>query len=184
MTFGVFSMGDKLSINLLGDKGKGTLDTVLDWAMYIGRLLVILTETIALIVFASRFSLDRKIVDLSDEIKKNQALVAYFKQGEDTYRKVHNKLDVSQTNVASSSATVSLFEKIIQQTNQQVNLTNFTISSSTMSLSIEASSVAVLASFMTELKQLPQIASLSIDTIENRTSSAIIVVTISGQLQR
>ena len=60
------------SINLLSTKDKSTADIFLFWALYIGRLLVIITEVIALFVFLSRFSIDRKLIDYSDSIKKQQ----------------------------------------------------------------------------------------------------------------
>jgi hypothetical protein len=49
---------DQISINLLDNKGKSFTEQFLDWALAIGRLLIIVTETVALAAFLYRFSID------------------------------------------------------------------------------------------------------------------------------
>jgi len=45
------------------------------WAIGVGRTIIILTNTFVLIVFLSRFSLDTKLADLSEEISVKQAVL-------------------------------------------------------------------------------------------------------------
>ena len=64
-------MSDPISINLVKSRKPHFLDRFITWALNAGRLLVIITETVALSAFLFRFGLDREIVDLNDKIKQN-----------------------------------------------------------------------------------------------------------------
>ncbi len=81
----------KRVINLLPNKGDSLLDQFLSWALNIGRLLVIITETLALSVFLFRFSLDVQIIDLHDKIKAASRVVENFKESEETFSKPSGK---------------------------------------------------------------------------------------------
>ncbi len=175
---------EHLSINLLDDKEKKISDTVLDWAIYIGRLLVILTEAIALYVFASRFTLDRKLVDLHDEIKKNQAFVGYMQGREETYRRIHEKLKLNKTADDKNARTVALFEEIMHETNKDISIMNFSLSPSSMAVTLQVRSLQPLSEFTNKLKQHPDILSVNVEKIENKTSSAVIVVSYTAKLRQ
>lgn len=170
-----------LSINLIGEKGKTTYDVVLEWMLYIGRLLVILTETIALIVFASRFYLDRRLIDLNDEIKNNQTIVSYFTQ-EQEYRKIEKKLAISKSNNSYSSTIYNLLEKILTKTDNQITIETLNLNKKTLTISAQAQSSALLNSLVQQLKTYPEIKTINVDKVENRTSNAVILITISAQL--
>ena len=66
-------------INLMPNRGDTVLIQFLNWALTIGRLLIILVETLALGTFLYRFSLDMQIVDLKDKIKVQRAFVTAYK---------------------------------------------------------------------------------------------------------
>jgi hypothetical protein len=172
------------SINLLGDKGRRASDILLEWALYIGRMLVILTETIALIVFVSRFSLDRRLIDLNDTIKNQQAFVVHFKQGEETFRNTQLKLAVSRINTASSSAVVNLFNEIIEKTDNQLTLTAINVSPSSMTVTAQASSADILSSFTQQIKLHPLVTSVSVDKVASKPKSSLVSITVTAQLRR
>ena len=172
------------SINLLGDKGKSTSDILLLWALYIGRLLVILTETLALIVFLSRFSIDRKLIDYSDSIKKQQALVEFFKEGEEAYRKAQLKLSISKINIASSSATVNFFDELMRKSNNEITFSSLSVTPTTLSVTAQASTADILAVFTNQLKEHPLVTTVSVDKVESKPKSALISITLSAQLKR
>jgi hypothetical protein len=172
------------SINLLGEKGKRTSDIILMWALYIGRLMVILTEVVALIVFLSRFSIDRKLIDLSDSIKLQVKYVELFKNGEETYRRTHLKLNVSQSNIASTAAVTNLYEDLMKKTNSQLNYSSLVVSPSKIIVTAWSPSADILAAFTQELKELPIVSSLSIDRVDSKPKSALISVTITAELQQ
>ena len=171
------------SINLLSSKGKNTTDVFLFWALYVGRLLIISTEAVALFVFLSRFSIDRKLIDHSDNIKKQQALVEFFKDGEEKYRATQLKLSISKSSTSSSSASIQLFDELMQQANTQINFNALSVTSSSMTVTATSSVADVLANFVTQLKNHPRVVSLNVDKVESKPKNAVISITLTAQLK-
>lgn len=171
------------SINLLSSKGKNTTDVFLFWALYVGRLLIIITEAVALFVFLSRFSIDRKLIDHSDNIKKQQALVEFFKDGEKKYRATQLKLAISKSSTSSSSASIQLFDELMQQANTQINFNTLSVTPSSMTVTATSSVADVLAHFVTQLKNHPRVVSLNVDKVESKPKSAVISITLTAQLK-
>ncbi len=173
-----------LSINLLDNKGKKFVDQFLDWAIAIGRLLIIITETVALAAFLYRFSIDRQLVDLNDEIKKSETIVAYFKSGEDSYRHTQTKLAISKKQLTGGRENADFFQTMMQLSeNYEVSYTNLSISDNIMQLAVQASSAKTLANFLDGLKNQKRVNSISIDKVENRPSTGIIIITVSVPLK-
>ena len=63
-------------INLLPSKELGFSEKVLNWALTFGRYIIIGTEIVVLVVFLSRFKLDRDRIDLKDSITEKQKILA------------------------------------------------------------------------------------------------------------
>lgn len=174
---------EKSQINLIGNKGKKTSDILLVWAIYIGRLLIILTETIALIVFLSRFSIDRKLIDYNDNIENQQATVNSFGEREGVFRNVHLRLKISKINIASTSATVNLFSEILSKADNDIDFSALSITPSALAITAQASTVESLAQLTQQIKSHPSVSSLSIDRVESRPKSAIFSITLNAQLK-
>ncbi|MDE2025485.1 MAG: hypothetical protein KGJ07_03255, partial [Patescibacteria group bacterium] len=79
-------MSANTTINLVRGRRPRVLDQFVGWALTIGRVVVILTELIALGAFLYRFGLDRQLVDLHDKIAQEQSIVDLLKQNENSYR--------------------------------------------------------------------------------------------------
>jgi len=64
-------------INLLGqeDLKHTPQGRIIGWALTYGRYIMIGTEIVVLLAFIARFSLDRKLTDLKEEISQNQAIL-------------------------------------------------------------------------------------------------------------
>lgn len=172
------------TINLLPKKGHGFVDQFLSWALNIGRLLIILTETLALSVFIYRFSLDMKIVDLRDEIKQESAIVAQFKDPEATYRDLQARLSLSKEHGDDAGHTQTTFKDIIELGRGKITFNNLTVSEESVKIEAQAPNTAFLSAFINSLKNYPGIASVNIDGIENKTSSALIQINITAKLRK
>jgi len=79
-------------INLVKGKHKSFFDRFLAWALSAGRVIIIVTEIIALSAFLYRFSLDREIIDLRDNTKQEQKILELFKEQEKTFRNLQERL--------------------------------------------------------------------------------------------
>lgn len=174
---------DKNTINLLPNKDEGLLTQFLAWSLTVGRLLIILTETIALGTFLYRFGLDMKIVDLHDQIKSNSFIVKSFQPAETTYRSVQSRLAAAKKIDKLSTETPAIFQTIINMARGKITFQNLLVSSDLLRIQVQASSVNDLAFFVESLKAYPAIQSMSIDTVQDKTSKAAISIGITAYLK-
>ena len=84
----------EVSINLIGEEEMEhtPIGRIVTWAVTYGRYIMIGTEIIVLLAFISRFSLDRKLTDLNDEISQKQAIIEANADFEQEFRNVQNQI--------------------------------------------------------------------------------------------
>ncbi len=178
-------MAEKIkSINLLPNKGGGLFDQFLTWALTIGRLLIILTETLALGTFLYRFSIDMRIIDLHDLIKNQSIIVEQFKNTEETSRNLHARLAFAKELEKESDKTPNILSAIIDMGSGTITFKNILISESAAKIEVQAPSSGVLNVFINKLKIHPEVTSVQIDSIENKASSANIRMSITADLKQ
>jgi len=87
------------AINLIGEEEMEhtPVGRIVTWAVTYGRYIMIGTEIIVLLAFISRFSLDRKLTDLNDEVSQKQAIIDANRDFETEFRTVQDKLTKVQT---------------------------------------------------------------------------------------
>ncbi len=68
---------NRTTINLLSQEGSANSpwNRIMNWITTYGRYIMITTELIVLAAFASRFSLDRKLTDLKENIMEKQEIL-------------------------------------------------------------------------------------------------------------
>ena len=162
------------SINLYRGRGVNFFDKFIKWALTGGRMIVVLTEIIALSAFLYRFSLDRKIVDLNDKIKQKQTIAKYLKNEEDKYRSLQNRLLISSAYENSAGENVKLLKEIIELNPKGMTLNSIAFSPEYARIDANFSSVTSLTSLIKTLRNHPKISVVSLDKIENKTSIATI----------
>lgn len=176
-------MTKQLSINLLKKKGTPSLDVFIKWAITGGRFLVILTETIALGAFLYRFTLDRQIIDLHDKIKAKSVIVESFKEQENDYRQLQERLLQAKQLNTDVTFVPDLLNDITTLA-QKNNIAIKTISVSDLSIHIEliAFDVRNLRSFVAGLQDKKELSEISIDRIENKSTTAQIAAVVSSEV--
>jgi len=170
-------------INLLPNKGEGLVTQFLSWALSIGRLLIILTETLALGTFVYRFGLDMKIVDLHDQIKSDSIILQNFKSSEDTFRDLQTRLTLAKHYTKSSGITPTVLNDIISMGRGNVTFQNLLVSQGSVKIQVQTPTTSGLSNFITALKQYPNLDDVTIDKVENQTSSSLISVAITAKLR-
>lgn len=173
----------RLSINLLRDKEKPLLDRFVTWALSVGRTIVILTEIIALSAFIYRFSIDRKLADLNDDIKQKQLIVGQLTALEASYRNLQERLAAAKRLSQQEDGTTQLVTDIITLATGRVRFTSLIVNETTIKIDASTSSTGQLNYFISQLRQQPKIARISLDKIENRTSQGSIDVSITAFLK-
>lgn len=170
------------SINLL-KRQTSLIDRFVNWALTVGRLLVILTEIVALSAFIYRFSLDRQLIDLHSKITQEQAIVNYLKDNEKTYRNLQDRLAIATTYSTLGANRFKVFSDIAGFTPKGMSFNNFSLYENRIRIEANADSVSSLSTFVNSIKNYPAIDTVSIDKIENKPASAIITISITAILK-
>jgi hypothetical protein len=173
----------KRIINLLPNKGDNILNQFLSWALTIGRLLVIITESLALGVFLFRFSIDKQLIDLHDQINQASSIVASYGNAEPTYRNLLARLTDIKTYDKESNQTLTIMNDVVTMGRGLLTFKTIIITSQGIDLEIEAPSASTISVFTNKLKNYPEIAHVSVDRVENKTSSALVTVGITAALK-
>lgn len=171
------------SINLLPGKEGGFVTQFLNWSLTIGRLLIILVETLALGTFLYRFNLDMKIIDLHDQIKAENFIVSNFAQQEEEFRNLQARLSMAKA-YGETNPTVTIFRDITEMGRSKVTFKNVLVTLESVRIEAEAPSSDLLSQFTDALQAYPSIAEVTVDKVENKTSTASISITISAKLQK
>jgi hypothetical protein len=170
-------------INLLPGKENTVLIEFLNWALSIGRLLIILVETLALGTFLYRFTIDYQIVDLKDDVQRQRAFVSSYKSHEEIYRNFNARLELLKKLDAQSGNNPKILQDIIEMGKGYVTFQSIHLSSTEIQVEAKASTLPPLTAFVNSLKAYPKVTSVSIDKVENKTSSAEFLVGASASLQ-
>jgi len=171
------------SINLLATKQKSFFERFINWALTIGRLVVIVTELIALGAFLYRFSLDQQLIDLHSKIKQEQAIVSYLKDSEATYRNLQDRLSVASQFASYGAARVKVFNDIVGFAPAGISFSEFSLNSNRVHIVADVLSVDALSSFVNSIKSYYLTDQLIIEKIENKPASGTIGVTITAVLK-
>lgn len=171
------------TINLLQAKEKNMLENFLYWSLTVGRFVVIFTETIAIIAFLYRFTLDAQIIDLHTSIKRKEAIVEYQKAQEDTYRDVQKRLAISNQLMTESSLFTTIASDSSQIGQAIRKLNNISIGNRSLTIDADVHSISDLGTFVRALKSYKYIQVVSLDKIENKTTLGIINVNITADLK-
>lgn len=172
---------ESFSINLV-KKNKNFFDEFIKWTFSVGRVIIILTELIALSAFLYRFSLDRELIDLHDSIKNKKIIVENLKNNEEKFRNLQERLSLVATLDETKNKNVTIIQDIVNFAGTAVLLQDIIVSEKTVMLTVTGQSVEILSSFVNALKTYKQISGISIDKIENKPSLGIISLTISANL--
>lgn len=170
------------SINLLPNKGGGFFNIFLNWAVNIGRLLIILTETVALATFLYRFNLDMKIVDLHDQIKQRSFIVKNFKTYEASFRDLQTRLALAKEHDSSGQKSLSILKDIVEMGRGKVTFRNILIATKTVKIEAQATSPSAISQFVAALKSYPQVTSVTVENVQDSTVNAQIVVSITAMV--
>ncbi len=170
------------SINLL-KRETPFADRFINWALTVGRLLVIITEVVALGAFVYRFSLDRQIIDLHSKINQEQAIVNYLKNNESSYRNLQKRLVIASTSINLSSNRLKIFNDIVKAAPAGLAFNTLALYEDRVNIEANVDSVASLTKFVNSIKDYPAIDSISIDKIESKPSSAVITINLTATLK-
>ncbi len=167
------------SVNLLRFERKDVGTQFLDWALTVGRLLVIVTEAVAFTMFIYRFTIDRQLVDLHDYIKQRQPYLAIEAPRELEFRDLQDRLAAIKQHENDSGRVKDIIQETVNDARGLVVFQDIKITDTLMKLDAKAPSVAAMKQFIDKLRASSSIKSLSIDKVQNDTTNATILFSLS-----
>jgi hypothetical protein len=101
-------------INLLDQPEfeNSSMGQVLQWAVTYGRYIMIGTEIIVLLAFISRFSLDRQLTDLREEIAQKQLILKANQEFENEFVQTQTTIAKIRTQLATQSNAYDAYTSI------------------------------------------------------------------------
>lgn len=172
------------SINLIKkDKGE-TINQITNWAQTIGRILIIVVQIITLSALVYRFFLDNQLRNIHTKIKQDQQVLESLKSNEATYRNLQERLDLIASVSDRGGENVKIFKDIVGLAPIGMSFSNVTLTENGIRIEANVSSIYPLSIFINSLKKYNNIDSVSINKIENKTSSALITVSITVTLKQ
>jgi hypothetical protein len=168
---------------LIKDQKSDLVERIINWSLSVGRILVIVTELVALGAFLWRFGLDQQLVDLHSQIKQKQVIVDAFKKQEDQYRNLQSRLEIASSFSNVGVENLNVFKDIINLGATYSTFNKVSMTQQKISMEVNIPSVSSLSSFVNAVKGYKSTQSVSIDKIETKTSNAVIVVGITITLK-
>lgn len=141
------------------------LGKTLKWALSVGRYIVIFTELIVIISFASRFSLDRQVTNLNDAINQKEAIIRSYGDLEENVRNTQSIIEQYQQ-IEQQSNITDIFPALSKIAPQDVKLDELIIRPTSVVLGGTTLSQASLNLLITNLQLSPDFRNVAVDKIE------------------
>lgn len=156
------------SINLLGqeDLAHTPQGRIINWALTYGRYIMIGTEIVVLLAFISRFSLDRKLTDLKEEIDQKQAILTANASLEQDIRNVQDQIAKIKIITADQAKPVNTFMLINTLLPDDTYLNSLEITSDKFSTEVVAGTTGGFGQFLTNLQSIKQISKVEVGEIK------------------
>lgn len=163
-------------INLVKKEETASFDRFMNWALGIGRLIVIIAEIIAIAAFIYRFSLDEKLGQIHSGIKQKQHQLSLLKKDEENYRNLQDRLSLASNFSDESTKIYKIFQDVVNFTPQEIKYNDLTLRKDKAVMDISATSIPSLTEFVNSLKNYANTQSVSIDNIESRPDIGLSIV--------
>ncbi len=158
----------QIKINLIPkDPFFGTVPgRILKWALSAGRYIVIFTELVVIVSFATRFTLDRQVTDLNESISSKENIINSYGALEKNVRIAQAKI-ASYTQVKQDNTIVETFADISAITPEGIILDKLVINKDTVIASGNALSQSAFNLLINNLQISPNFQNVSVDTVES-----------------
>lgn len=160
-------MPANVTINLLGDSEMEhtPIGRIVSWAITYGRYIMIGTEIVVLLAFISRFSLDRKLTDLKEEVTQKQDIITANIPFETEVRTLQDKLEKIKTLTADPPAALGLFPLFQTILPQGTYISSLDLTKNQLTVDAISGSTGSFAQFIANLKNTKTITNIVIGDI-------------------
>lgn len=164
-----------LDVNLLErDELKDSpIGRIITWAITYGRYIMVTTEIVVLLAFISRFSLDRKLTDLKDQITQKQSIIEANAEFEQTIRMLQVKLHIINSIIAIQQQPYTLLINLQKALPPDVHYDSLEIKSDGLKGTAIADSNSGFTSFLAQLATIPTISQVELGQVQRSPGKGI-----------
>lgn len=141
------------------------LGRTLRWAVKVGRYIVMFTELVVILSFATRFSLDRQITDLNDAIRQKESVALSYGELEAEVRASQTKIEQYQQ-LDQQTNLVDAFPALSQITPSDIKMSELNIKPTSVVLAGTTLSQNSLNLLINNIQLSPNFFSVAVDRIE------------------
>lgn len=173
------------NINLLPkeDLEKKPLGKFLKWILSYGRYIIISVELIVLLVFFSRFVLDRKLNDLNDSIEQKQAIIVSAAQLENNIRDLHKKLELIKDLEAGRNVYIKIVDYLKDFTPKDVSYTSIDFNNEDISLNGASATKTSFANLLSILKDNEELEQIDLKEVKRNEEEDLIEFQVSAKIK-
>ncbi|MFH2118515.1 MAG: PilN domain-containing protein [Candidatus Paceibacterota bacterium] len=146
-----------------------SMGRILQWALSAGRYIVMFTELVVVLSFASRFYLDRQVTDLNKTISGKEAVVASYSDFEQDFLAAQEKINQYQQ-IAQRENLVEIFPVLRQVIPNGVEFQELAIYPDKISITGTVLSQQSLNLLINNLQISPNFVNVVVGTIESEGS--------------
>lgn len=139
------------------------------WAISVGRYIIVFTEVIVIMSFASRFKLDRDLTDLTSKVIQKQAVIQSYGDTELRIRALQEKIGIID-NLLSQAENIKVIDRLAVIVPVDVQLTQLSIRPDEIHLSGNSRSSTGIAMLLTAIQKDPSFSSVTVDRIASGES--------------
>lgn len=161
---------EKKLINLLPKEGleHTPIGKFLKWALTFGRYIVIFTELIVIIAFVFRFKLDKDLVNLQTEIKKNQSIIDSLQELENNVAHTHKQLNLVKTTEEEKLNPSAIIDEISKYTPLDVVFSSLNITEEDITVEGDSYSKNGLNTFLYGMQSSELFSDINLDSIASK----------------
>lgn len=165
-----------IRINLLGsqDLEHTPWGRLVSWATTYGRYIMITTEIVVLLAFVSRFSLDRKNTDLTEELTQKQAIIQANLDFEREIKSLQGHLATAKTLMTDQTKPVDIINTIESLIPADVHLKSLELTQNKLAISATAGTTQGFAQFLANLQATKQIQNVLLGDIRREPLTGIL----------
>lgn len=143
------------------------------WAITYGRYIMIGTEIIVLLAFISRFSLDRKLTDLKEEIAQKQAILTANASFENDIRTLQNQLAKIKTLLNDQTKPVDILTGLTSMLPSGVTFASYEFGNDKLTIAASAQNTQAFSQFLANVQANRSLASIEIGDVTKDTLRGI-----------
>lgn len=160
------------NINLLPQKDfdQTPLGRFLRWSLTYGRYIIVCTEIVVLLAFIYRFSLDRQITDLNEEVDQKVAIIKANLPFERQFRNLQHRTQEIGTLLVDNDLSYKLIKHLESITPRGIIYKDFGFDQNKVTISATAVTDASLALFLHQLKNSQLLTDIDITSLSKRST--------------